>query len=291
MSALSHTRRLAVAALALSVCLAAGNVARADDDTAAAREHYQKGTSYYDLGRYPEAIHEFEAAYELKNDPALLYNLAQSHRLAGNTEQALHFYRTYLRRVPKVSNRAEIEERIAALEQALAQKGPTTSTTTGQTTPPPPDTGPGGGVTPPPPPPPDTTGTPPGPTSFVTATAAPPPRNNQARILEYAGIGAAGLGGLLFVVGIVEGNRASAAANEINNTALQMGTFDPAVEKRGQSAETAEKALIFTGVLLGAAGAGVYYYGYRTEQRARQQVSVTPVASAHGGGALLRVTF
>jgi len=92
------------------------------DDTAAARKHFQKGTTFYDLGKYAEAVKEFEAAYEAKPDPALLYNLAQSHRLAGNADEALHFYRTYLRYVPKTSKRAEIEKQIASLEKLLAQK-------------------------------------------------------------------------------------------------------------------------------------------------------------------------
>src|SRR5262245_1500189 len=64
------------------------------DAKATAKEHYLRGTSFYDLGKYREAIAEFEAAYQLKNDPAFLYNLAQSYRLAGDPEQALHFYRT-----------------------------------------------------------------------------------------------------------------------------------------------------------------------------------------------------
>src|SRR3954467_4437432 len=96
-------------ALLVLVLMLPALAARAQDATSGAREHYQKGTAFYDLGRYQDAIKEFEAAYELKNDPALLYNLAQSHRLAGNAEQALHFYRTYLRRVPKAPNRTEIE--------------------------------------------------------------------------------------------------------------------------------------------------------------------------------------
>src|SRR6185369_323115 len=128
---MSRTRRLGLSIVVLALVAPAAVFAAGADDTAAAREHYQKGTSYYDLGRYQDAIKEFEAAYETKNDPALLHNLAQWHRRAGNTEQALHFYRTYLRRVPKAPNRAEIEGRITALEQQLAQKG-------GGTTPPPP---------------------------------------------------------------------------------------------------------------------------------------------------------
>src|SRR5262245_62111772 len=125
-----EVHRRSVFPVALSLLLMAG-AARATDApapapgariggdpaSAPAREHYQKGTAFYDLGRYQDAIREFEAAYELKNDPALLYNLAQSHRLAGNAEQALHFYRTYLKKVPKAANRVEIEGRITTLEQ------------------------------------------------------------------------------------------------------------------------------------------------------------------------------
>jgi tetratricopeptide (TPR) repeat protein len=121
--------------LALVLVLSSWLDARADDTTAA-REHYQKGTSYYDLGRWTDAIKEFEAAYEIKNDPALLYNLAQSYRQAGNSEQALHFYRTYLRRVPKAPNRAEIEGRISQLEQLIAQKSSTQTTPPNVTLPP-----------------------------------------------------------------------------------------------------------------------------------------------------------
>ena len=82
------------------------------DNKAAAKEHWSRGTSFYDLGRYDQAITEFEAAYQLKNDPAFLFNLAQAYRMAGKHERAVHFYKTYLRYVPKAPNRADIEEKI-----------------------------------------------------------------------------------------------------------------------------------------------------------------------------------
>src|SRR3954462_5332647 len=110
------------------------------DPKVAAKEHYTRGTSFYDLGRYDEAIKEFEAAYQLKNDPAFLYNLAQSYRQAGNHEQAVHFYKTYLRYVPKPANRADIEEKIKTEEQLAAQKGGGTTTPPPNTTTTPPNT-------------------------------------------------------------------------------------------------------------------------------------------------------
>lgn len=86
----------------------------------AARDHYRKASALFDLSRYAEAAKEFELAYEAKPDPALLYNLAQSHRLAGASSAALQAYKAYLRRMPAAANRAEVESRIAEVQQKLA---------------------------------------------------------------------------------------------------------------------------------------------------------------------------
>src|SRR4029077_3887996 len=114
----------------LTAVLLCAATARAQDKPvdikAAAKDHYDRGRSFYDLGRYDDAIKEFEAAYQLKNDPAFLFNLAQSYRQAGNHEQALHFYKTYLRYVPKAPNKADIEEKIKNEEQLVAKGGGTT---------------------------------------------------------------------------------------------------------------------------------------------------------------------
>src|SRR4051812_2083742 len=98
------------------------------ENAASAREHYQRGTKFYDIGRYDEAIHEFEAAYEAKSDPAFIYNLAQAHRLAGHNQEALQLYRNYLRYVPSPPNRSDIVERIRVLEKAVAERPPSTPT-------------------------------------------------------------------------------------------------------------------------------------------------------------------
>ncbi|HEY8926577.1 MAG TPA: tetratricopeptide repeat protein [Polyangia bacterium] len=95
------------------------------DDTASAREHYERGTKFYDIGKYDDAIREFEAAYEAKSDPAIIYNLAQAHRLAGHNQEALQLYRNYLRYVPHPPNRADIDERIRVLEKAIAERSAT----------------------------------------------------------------------------------------------------------------------------------------------------------------------
>jgi tetratricopeptide (TPR) repeat protein len=91
----------------------------ANSTTAGAREHYHRGTVAFNLGHYEEAAGEYEEAYRLKDDPALLYNIAQARRLAGNSREALRSYRTFLRLVPGAPNRAEVEGRIAELQKVI----------------------------------------------------------------------------------------------------------------------------------------------------------------------------
>jgi tetratricopeptide (TPR) repeat protein len=273
------------------------------DDSASAREHYQKGTSFYDLGKYPEAIKEFEAAYQIKNDPALLYNLAQSNRLAGNSEQALHFYRTYLRYVPKVANRAEIEDRIKQLDQLVAQKN------AAQTAPPtqaiPANEPPATGTTAPPPavaplPEPAPSAAMPGaPEPGMSPATAPapvymglppagPPDDHHRMIL--AGKITAAAGGLLFIVGAAYGAAAVGAANEVNSEATSGKPFDPSVDKSGKRDQKLEAVFITTGLLAGAAGGILYFYGRHLATK-EASASLTPIASADQAGLSLRVTF
>jgi tetratricopeptide (TPR) repeat protein len=94
-----------------------------DDPTAAeAKKHYEEGTKAFNLGEYPRAIAEFKATYNAKPDPLLLYNIAQSYRLAGDANQALFFYKSFLRNMPAATNRKEVEGRIKGLEKQVAEQ-------------------------------------------------------------------------------------------------------------------------------------------------------------------------
>jgi tetratricopeptide (TPR) repeat protein len=86
---------------------------------AAAREHYRRGTTLYDLGNYLAAAAEFAKAYGCRDDAVLLYNIAQSYRLARRMPEARDYYHAYLERAPRASNRAEVERKIADLDQQL----------------------------------------------------------------------------------------------------------------------------------------------------------------------------
>jgi hypothetical protein len=121
-------------ALLLTATVAVGSVspvtrafaAGPDEGTATsseAKRHYEEGTKAFNLGEFPRAIAEFKATYNAKPDPLLLYNIAQSYRLAGDAGQALFFYKSFLRNMPGATNRKEVEAQIRKLEKQLQQQG------------------------------------------------------------------------------------------------------------------------------------------------------------------------
>ena len=82
------------------------------------RAYLDKATAAFALSRYAVAAENYEKAFELKPDPAVLYNAAQAHRLAGNKERALDLYQSYLR-MYGTEKRAEIEKHVENLKEAI----------------------------------------------------------------------------------------------------------------------------------------------------------------------------
>jgi hypothetical protein len=114
------------------------------------RAYLDKATAAFALNHYPEAAENYEKAFALRPDPAVLYNAAQAHRLGGNKARALELYESYLRMYGS-EKRAEIEKHIENLKQAIekdravATSPPTTPAPVGTTIaapPPPPEPAP-----------------------------------------------------------------------------------------------------------------------------------------------------
>jgi len=88
-------------------------------DADEARAYHEKAKAAFALSHYGQAAEFFEKAFELKSDPALLYNAAQSHRLAGNKQRALTLYQNYLRVYGRDDRRGQIELRIEELKKSI----------------------------------------------------------------------------------------------------------------------------------------------------------------------------
>jgi len=236
----------------------------ASKDREEARAHFEQGNSAFALGRYAVAALEYEKAFALRSDSALLYNAAQAHRMANNKTRALELYQNYLRVFAKVTNREEVLRHIATLKTALeteqrSQSNPPTS-------PVPID----GQVTPEPKP-----------------TPMPPPAP-VSRVKLYAGIGVAVGGVALVVAGGALFGVAHSAADEINHPAPGY-VFNPATESAVKTDQLAG------GVLLGIGGAAVVAGTVLAILGAREarpsKLAVLPTGSRDYAGVLVHYNF
>src|SRR6476659_818050 len=98
--------------LAAALTVAAGDgVARGDaarDERA--RQLFQAGRDAYNAG-------DFQKAYTLSHQPALLYNVASALQGLRRPHDAAEALRSYLRLKPDDVERPQIEERIRTLEE------------------------------------------------------------------------------------------------------------------------------------------------------------------------------
>jgi tetratricopeptide (TPR) repeat protein len=115
-------RILSFALVAVAASVARPAIAHADGSKKSAKVYYDKGAYEYNLGHFEQAIAAFEKAYELSPVPILLFNIGQCHRQSGNKERAVFFYRRYLEQAPNADNRADVENRIADLEQSMKEE-------------------------------------------------------------------------------------------------------------------------------------------------------------------------
>ena len=85
-------------------------------DKEAARRAYEEGRRRYDLNEFGAALDAFKRAYLSFEDPVFLFNIAQCHRQLGHKEDAVKFYRSYLRNVPDAPNADEVKAIAARLQ-------------------------------------------------------------------------------------------------------------------------------------------------------------------------------
>jgi hypothetical protein len=120
---------------------------------------------------------------------------------------------------------------------------------------------------------------------------------DPGRKFRIAGIASAGAGAVLTIIGIVEWRRAVKASSDIDDLATGSGTYDPAIQQRGHSAETAQWFFYSLGALAVAGGAGLWFYGQHVtaaSETTTWRVSLAPVVAPGQstlGGATLRIAF
>jgi hypothetical protein len=86
--------------LFFAALLCSSSPARADEDattTAAARERFKEGVTYFDQKQYEKARAAFVQAYALKKHPSVLLNLAHSELRSNHERDAAQHFAQYLR--------------------------------------------------------------------------------------------------------------------------------------------------------------------------------------------------
>jgi tetratricopeptide (TPR) repeat protein len=265
------------------------------DDRAAAREHFLKGSKAFDLGLYDEAISEYMAAYKAKDDPALLYNIAQSHRLAGRPQEAIRFYKMFMAKLPRAQNRDEVEAKVAELQKLIEQQKRT------QTMPPdqvkPLGSEPAHAETPT-----ATTApsqpTPTPPAAEPSPEAAPPPEAQPApaavdlsagRTKKIAGLALAGAGIVLAAAGAALEGIAKSDSDALSAADRSGGVYDPSKQHEGETFNTVGAVLIGVGAAAAITGGVLAILGFREAKAARAQV--VPTVSPKVAGVSLRLAF
>jgi hypothetical protein len=92
-------------------------VRAAEQPSGVATAHVRKATAAYNLGKYPEAAKEYEAAYEQTLDANLLFNIGQAYRLAGERDKAVTAYRSFIRSAPESEQRQLAESKIREIDR------------------------------------------------------------------------------------------------------------------------------------------------------------------------------
>jgi tetratricopeptide (TPR) repeat protein len=248
-----------------------------DQKRAEAKTLYEQGLSHYNLGEFDQAITAFRKSYALTQAPGLLFNIAQAFRLKKDYEQATYFYTTYLRLQPDAANRADVEARLAEMQQALdeqkkldrkppigtiAPEGNTSTTTT---------------------PPPTTVTLPTATTKSTTPAPESPAEQSGARgkSLITAGYVTAGAGAALVITGLVFGRMAKSAEKDLNQLSSDMGTWTAEQQDKYDTGKRNNTIAIISFVAGGAAiatGGTLWLLG--SMKKSDTTLAINP--SAHG---------
>ena len=97
-------------------------------DLARARQQFDRGDLDYRMGRFRDALGQYQAALQLTRRPSILFNIAQCHRQLGELDRALFYYRLYLADSERARPgepppyRDEVQRRIEELQASLREQ-------------------------------------------------------------------------------------------------------------------------------------------------------------------------
>src|SRR5687768_14194842 len=101
---------------AVAILLAAAPAVAQDREAIErARDHMERGQTFYTSGRFVEAAEEFQRAYEAQPFSAFLYNAAVAYERLDDPTRSADFFSRYLERDPEATDATEVRSRIDRL--------------------------------------------------------------------------------------------------------------------------------------------------------------------------------
>ena len=100
----------------------ASPVAARGSDGRLAKKHFERGEVFYRQGEFRKALKEYKTALNYKRHTALIFNIAQCHRLLGEHKKAIFFYKLFLSESDQAVNRKEVLIRIKEMERQILQR-------------------------------------------------------------------------------------------------------------------------------------------------------------------------
>jgi tetratricopeptide (TPR) repeat protein len=227
-----------------------------------ARKLAEKGRAAHEAGDYEVAIASFKEAYVLAPSPSLLFNIAQSYRLAGNCDEASWMYRRFLDTNPIGDQRRIAEQHLSTVEKCSTGTLEVTVAAA-----------------------PKLEAQPPVPKLEVTQRVAPPDERSH-RYKKYGVI--AGVGGTaVLATAAVFAWQAHVAQTMVSETYKRGGRWEDIADDdaRGRRDSTIATILGVGGGLAASTGIALYALGHHYE--AAQHVAVVPT----GRGAQLSLSW
>ena len=229
------------------------------DSEEKAKEQYLKGKERFAAGAYQEALDSFTEAYNASGKPDLLYNLAVCCEKLGDYERAIAYYELYVEEKPDAPDAAYVKKHVEKLKEspppapeagAAQNEEPAEAETEQQPKKP-----------------------------AVKKDDKPKLRvygedDRRDRKIFWPGV-AIGAGGLLIAGGVVTAIMARQEYNGLESGCAPDCTDDEMSKVRGIA--VAADIQIIAGVAAAGAGAFLWIYGRRTQERNEVAWSAVPI--------------
>src|SRR5689334_18866554 len=102
------TRLFLLLVMTLAIAVPSRPAYADDPATRAARRHFERGEKQFALGKFDDALDEYQKAFDAKPLPAFLYNIGQCYRNLGDLDQAIFSFKKYLKLEPEADNKEAV---------------------------------------------------------------------------------------------------------------------------------------------------------------------------------------